>query len=116
MTWVLRAFGLVALVALVGAAGVIWTIERDLAQYRTALQHAEPYWSCAQLPADHVLARGYARRVMLQRGDAWHGWRWTLGYAAYTSYLGRRVPREELSRSFLRSPSHRERGCAVIVR
>ena len=111
-----RTLGLTVAMALLGSAALAWMIESDLSDHREAIAVVEPYWSCARLPSTEVLARAYARAVLRRQNYNWRASHWALGYAVYTAYFDRRISRDELTWSFLRTPALRERGCTPIVR
>ena len=105
------AFGIAA-VAAAAAGMLVIGIEQDLKERRHQLVDSNVYWQCDRAPADAVLARVYAGRLIAEHRPSWtSGMRWVLGYAAYTGYLRLRLGHDELMDAFLRTPSNRESGC-----
>ena len=88
--------------------------EQDIQERRTALSEAKQYWNCDVVPADEVLARVYAGRIIVEQHPEWKGPAWLLSYAAYTTYIQMRLGRTELAEAYLKTPTSRERGCAKV--
>ena len=112
---ILRWIGVIVIIGILAViVRQIWYMEAGLNDRRQVVQSADVYWSCERLPPDAVLARVYARAVLLDEGVRGTMLNWHMNFATYDLYYRMRLSHDELVEHYLRTPTTREPNCSVF--